>query len=316
MSGIGMVTASRLNVRAGPSTSEPILGQLARGSRVEVLETAGHWYRVRSAALQGFVHGAYLTILDEQPAAAFLFEDPTLINVPLSPPEADAIALASLAGRRRQVGQAWNRYGGILGVLSGSIEVHPGCAVAVLVIESGGSGFGRDGRMIIRFENHKFWRFWGRTNSRVFGQHFKFNPQKSWQGHEFRKNAAARWEPFHGNQAKEWAVFAFARTLHEPAAMMSISMGLPQIMGFNHAEIGYDGVRGMFANFSSDVRFQILGLFDFIRGRGTTSPMLQALQLSAFDRFAALYNGPGQAAKYGGWIEDRFAIFSELRGGA
>jgi hypothetical protein len=45
--------------------------------------------------------------------------------------------------------------------------------------------------------------------------------------------------------------------------MMSISMGLPQIMGFNHAAT--TACAGCSRTFSADVRFQILGLFDFIR---------------------------------------------------
>ena len=313
MNGTGIVTASELNVRGGPSTGEPIKGRLVRGSRVEIVDTAGRWYRIRSdAGLEGFVHGSFLTILDEEPAASFLFEDAGLGSVPLEVPDHERIDTGPLSGRRRDVARTWNRYGGLLAGLSGSMDIDPGCAVAVLLVESGGVGFGRGGRMIIRFENHKFWSFWGKANRQAFDRHFRFNAQKCWQGHEFCEVPDTTWGGFHGDQNKEWAVFEFARGLHEPAAMMSISMGLPQIMGFNHAEIGYDGVRGMFDNFSADVRFQILGLFDFVRGKGTTSPMLQALQRRDFDRFASLYNGPGQAAKYGGWIEERFEMFRAL----
>lgn len=314
MNATGIVTASQLNVRGGPSTGEPIRGQLPRGSRVEVLDISGGWYRIRSdAGPEGFVHGSFLKILDDEPAASFLYEDAGLASVPLAAAERDAIPTGSLSGRRRDVARTWNRYGGLLAELSETMAIDPGCAVAVLLVESGGVGFGRDGRMIIRFECHKFWSFWGRANRPVFEKHFRFSGQKCWQGHEFCEIPDAPWDGFHGDQSKEWRVFEFARGLHEPAAMMSISMGLPQIMGFNHAEIGYDGVRGMFENFSADVRFQILGLFDFIRGKGTTSSMLQALQRHDFDRFASLYNGPGQAAKYGGWIGERFGIFCELR---
>ena len=108
-------------------------------------------------------------------------------------------------------------------------------------------------------------------------------------------------------------MFDFARELSAPAAMRSISMGLPQIMGFNYAAIGYDSVGEMFDNFSNDVRFHILGLFDFIRGAGNTSLMLQALQTQDFEKFASRYNGPGQAAKYGDWIEAKFEIFNQIK---
>ena len=95
--------------------------------------------------------------------------------------------------------------------------------------------------------------------------------------------------------------------------MLSISMGLPQIMGFNYSAIGYDSVREMFDNFSNDVRFHILGLFDFIRGAGDTSHLLQALQTQDFEKFASHYNGPGQASKYGDWIEAKFETFNQIK---
>jgi len=101
--------------------------------------------------------------------------------------------------------------------------------------------------------------------------------------------------------------------LNEAAAIKSISMGLPQIMGFNHAAIGYDSASQMCDNFQTDIRYHVLGLFDFLRGAGTSSPMLQALQRNQFELFAAKYNGPGQAAKYGEWIEDHYALFRALK---
>lgn len=95
--------------------------------------------------------------------------------------------------------------------------------------------------------------------------------------------------------------------------MRSISMGGPQIMGFNHARIGYDSVREMFNAFQSEIRYQILGLFDFVKGPGTSSPMIVALQRKKFEEFAARYNGPGQAARYGDLVESHFEIFNRLR---
>ncbi len=56
------------------------------------------------------------------------------------------------------------------------------------------------------------------------------------------------------------------------AAMRSISMVGPQIMDFNHARISYDAVGEMFDNFQADIRFQILGLFDFLRDPGPLRP--------------------------------------------
>jgi hypothetical protein len=67
-------------------------------------------------------------------------------------------------------------------------------------------------------------------------------------------------------------------------------------MGYNHGAIGYDSAEEMFDAFSSGIRYQILGMFDFIKGTGSSSRMVQALERGQFDQFASFYNGPGQAA--------------------
>ena len=97
--------------------------------------------------------------------------------------------------------------------------------------------------MIIRFENHVFWSLWGRNNPNAFNAVFAFNADVTWQGHKFRANVNAPWQDVHtGSQSSEWDAFHVAAALDANAAKRSISMGLPQIMGFNHKRIGYDTV--------------------------------------------------------------------------
>jgi len=313
--GAGIVTASRLNVRPEPSTARPPVGSLARGTKIDLLERAGGWYRIRSGELEGFVYGDFVRPLDELVAAGFLRERPELAALPLEPPPEKRIAPGpAFNARERLVARTWNRSGGLLAPLSELIQIEPGAAVAVLTVESGGNAFSADGRMIIRFENHIFWREWGQANEALFAEHFRFDPARPWTGHQFRARADEPWESFHGKQEAEWRVFEFARTLHEVAAQRSISMGAPQIMGFNFAKAGYESVREMFEAFQADVRFQILALFDFIKGPGTTSPLLAALQRGRFTDFAAGYNGPGNAAEYAARLEGDFEIFRRLAG--
>jgi N-acetylmuramoyl-L-alanine amidase len=70
----GVVTGSIVNLRAGPGTQHPIVGQLQQGTRVEVLEVSGDWVHVRTAAGQvGWMAGWLLEI--EQPPA------PTVVRV-------------------------------------------------------------------------------------------------------------------------------------------------------------------------------------------------------------------------------------------
>lgn len=312
MNQTGKVTASVLNFRPEPSTRRPPLGQLKRGDLVQIISREGRWYKIQSGDRTGYVFGDFLAIQDDQPFHQFLFEQEALRTHPLEP--AGLIKNDSdFSGGEKQVVRTWNRFGGLIRKLSDIIDIDPGCAVAVLCVESSGKGFSADGRMILRFENHKFLKYYGKKHPDKFKSHFKYDPHKRWQGHQFRKSPIGRWKNFHGKQTGEWNVFDFARELSAPAAMRSISMGLPQIMGFNYAAIGYDSVGEMFDNFSNDVRFHILGLFDFIRGAGNTSLMLQALQTQDFEKFASRYNGPGQAAKYGDWIEAKFEVFNQIK---
>ena len=123
--------------------------------------------------------------------------------------------------------------------------------MAVLAIESGGRGFAADGRMIIRFENHLFFRQWGQTNRDVFAKHFSFNSEKNWQEHRWRQFTNQPFADFHGTQDGEWRVFSFARTLDDTAAKLSISMGGPQIVGFNYPTLGYESVHQMYDAFSA-----------------------------------------------------------------
>jgi hypothetical protein len=175
--------------------------------------------------------------------------------------------------------------------------------------------------MIIRFENQIFFDQWGKRNADRFNQHFAFNPNQRWLDHKWRPSPHEAWRPgdlpnFHGNQGREWEVFNFARTLDDAAAKLSISMGAPQIMGFNYAACGYESVHEMFDAFASGERSQIIGFFDFVQGPNVNSRTITALQAQDFSAFAARYNGPGQAAKYGSLIRTTYDAFQQMRAAA
>lgn len=246
----------------------------------------------------------------------FLIEQKHLQKVDLPPAKKLKITGKSTY-RQRLVKRTWNNYGGLLEGLSKMLKIDPAVAVAVLCVESSGKGFARDGqttrpgRMIIRFENHIFWRYWGKSHPSLFFDHFKFNSDKPWRGHKFRKTLKSGWTTFHQEgQAGEWEVFEFARSKHQRFSMYSISMGMPQIMGFNHKKIGYKSVRKMFDFFSRGERNQIIGLFDFTGG--TNSNMSSALRKKDFFIFAKLYNGPGKAKIYAERIKTYYELFNKL----
>jgi hypothetical protein len=312
-----VVTPAVLNLRPEPSTDRPPLARLERGTRIRILGVEGAWYQVRTDLGDGFVHGDFVTVLEEEPAAGFLHERDDLRNVPLEVGEAERIRIEpDHDWSERSVARIWNDKGGLLGLLSELVDVADAASVAVLQVESSGSGFDADGRLKIRFENHVFWSRWGRDHAEIFERHFRFDASRHWQGHRFRARQQNPWEDFHAaGQEGEWRAFEHARELDEPAALSSISMGAAQVMGFNHYLIGYGSPRSMFERLREGERFHILGLFDFIKGPGTTSPMLEALRRRSFTEFATRYNGSGQAAKYGSLIEEYVSTFDQLRAG-
>lgn len=57
---LGMVSASSLNVRSGPSASHEKVAVLSSGAQVEILEKLDGWYRIES----GYVSADYILILD------------------------------------------------------------------------------------------------------------------------------------------------------------------------------------------------------------------------------------------------------------
>ena len=194
----------------------------------------------------------------------------------------------------------WNKYGGVLEPLSTKIGIDKAVAVAVIAVESGGSGMGPDGRLIIRFENHLFWTFWGKTNPAGYNQYFIFDQNTSWKGHQYHPQPNGPWLDVHQNQNSEWAAFNLASTIDAMAAKKSISMGLTQIMGFNNRAIGYASPDAMFAAFAASEKFQLLGFFNFVKN---DSRQISALQNRDYVSFAKIYNGPGQPDFYGGLIK-------------
>ena len=318
----GVVTATLLNVRAAPSLTASIFGQLGQHNRVWVEGTIQGWSQIRFNGNRGYVSAAYVSPDDtpeadiDAPRAMVDHENDTIEPIPkrsgtdrpssLTPP---VILPVTGSIEQRGVAATWNRFGALLTELCEQKQIGTGASVAVLCVESSGKGFEQNNsdKMIIRFENHKFWRYWGKQNSTQYNQHFRYRSDKVWLGHEWRKSINDDWQPFHGRQITEWEVFEFALLLNEEAALLSISMGAPQIMGFNHERIGYRTVTEMFEAFSSHIQYQIAGLFEFF-----SPQMLQYLRNHDFIDFASMYNGAGQKAVYGEKIQKHYNAFTKL----
>jgi hypothetical protein len=300
MSDLAICTASTLNVQAQPSTNAALLGQLVRGDVCELLASAGAWYRVRKDSLEGFAHGDFLRVLPAHPTPSYLRDEADLASVALTAPDARrATAPAAATSTQRALAKTWNDVGGLLALCCQRLGLAPAAALAVLQVESGGQGFDPGGRLIARFENHLFDNLWGQANADVYALHFRYDPHRRWQGHQFRVQADGAWSDVHASQDSEWQALGLARGFDDTAALRSASFGAPQILGRHHARLGYDSVQAMVAAFQADLRWHIVGLFDFVRADGLTSPGLDALRLNHFVDFAAVYNGTGNMQQYG-----------------
>ncbi len=228
------------------------------------------------------------------------------------------IELKGLDVEHCAIAQIYNKYGKYLYEESSKLNLSPSTLASTLYVESRGTGFGPDGKMTIRFEACDFYNLWGKDHKKEFDDYFhcdkggleNFNDQ-------FRSSPNEQFVSYHGNQDKEWKVFQLARNLDENAALNSISMGMGQIMGFNHNKIGYSEVNQMFNNMSGSIKSQLDGFFSAIayRNNQTNVSCLEALKENNYVGFAHCYNASGQDELYGSKIKLANIIYKELTQG-
>ncbi len=218
----------------------------------------------------------------------------------------DEIALDKLSGLQRAMALIYNSKGKYLQERADAMGVPVEGLAAVLHVESSGTGFKPDGRMIIRFENHIFFSQWGSSNKAVFDKHFKFDPDKKWEGHQWRRDENGAWEPCHASQAQEWNTLDFARSLADEGAIKSASYGVGQTMGFNFEKLGYKSAKEMFDSMNGALKPQIDGMFSFIQG---TKNCYEGLKARDYVKFASGYNGTGKAEEYGAAVHSAADAF-------
>ena len=171
--------------------------------------------------------------------------------------------------------------------------IEPRVAQAILQIESGGRSFGDDGRILIRFEAHIFRTHLG--NDALWSNHFRTDAQRAWVDQMWRGGQGDPWKMIHtGLQADEYAAFEFAQGLVLEAAHKAISMGAPQIMGFNHARIGYPSASAMYRAFA-DANVQTIGFINFFLSDPT---LAEAMHRRDWRTIATRYNGAGNVDAY------------------
>jgi hypothetical protein len=151
---------------------------------------------------------------------------------------------------------------------------------AVCEIESGGrSGFLDDGRPIILFEGHIFWRELKKRGIDPEQYRAEYDDVlfPKWDKSKYRGGAA------------EYDRLSKAAVINEEAALCSASWGMFQIMGFNHRLCGYDSVQEYIEAIKADAGNHLLSFARFLKSTGIDKP-LRSLNWAGF---AERYNGPG-----------------------
>lgn len=168
--------------------------------------------------------------------------------------------------------------------------IDPLVAQAILAVESGGEGFA-DGRLKIRLEAHILEEY---LDAPTFAKHFRYDPKNILKA-EYRLDEKSPWIAYHERgQEGEWEAFTLASKLDKTAAMLSISMGAPQIMGFHHQDIGYPTPEAMFDAFDRGLDAQIIGFYNLLIHKGVA----EAMQRRDWAAIARGYNGIGMESVY------------------
>lgn len=146
-------------------------------------------------------------------------------------------------------------------------NIDPFFVYAVAMVESSGKGYRNNGFPVIRFEKHVFLRY--------------LKANKATQ-HLIRKAENLK--------GSGWDAYQDALKIDAKYAKLSTSFGMFQIMGFNHAVVGYDTVDEFVAAMEESVENQLTAFCIFVMA----NHLQNAIKNKKFADFAAKYNG----AKY------------------
>ena len=171
------------------------------------------------------------------------------------------------------------RIGSLIGV--GEDPIH-----AVMDTEARGNGFDGQGRVVMLFEPHVFYRE---------------VPEPLRAKAEADGLAYPKWGQ-RKYPSDSYPVFQKAYALNARAALRSASWGFGQIMGFNASLAGFDTPQAMVEAFAADEEHHLEGMVNFIRNAGLDDELrdleaakTDAQMLDAAARFARGYNGPSYA---------------------
>ncbi|WP_292524219.1 N-acetylmuramidase family protein [Mesorhizobium sp.] len=158
------------------------------------------------------------------------------------------------------------KLGALIGV--GEDEIH-----AFLDVETTGDGFDSQGRPIILFEPHVFFRnLTGANRAQAVAAGLAY---QRWGEKPYPRDSYPRLKA--------------ACAIDETAALKSASWGLGQVLGENHIAAGYSTVQAMVRDMMADEELQLLASVNFIK----TNRLADKLRNHDWAGFARGYNGAG-----------------------
>lgn len=151
-----------------------------------------------------------------------------------------------------------------------------GCGVAeikaVRDVESNGAGFLSDGRIIIRFEGHRFRKETGG----------KFDQSHPTISHPYMPDC-----PYNKGVASDYKRLAIAMALDPTAALLSCSWGMFQIMGDEYWRCGFKSVHAFVDALKTGEAAQLTAFCQFL----ISKQLADKLRNHEWDKLAYGYNG-------------------------
>jgi len=201
------------------------------------------------------------------------------------------INLNGLSGLDKTMAIIFNSKASFLFKAAATLGCRAGPLAATLYKESRGDGYGPDGRMTVRLENHVLYsKYTLGIANRVAKFDEYFSPHTGTANHVYTNTPGGPKVSFHGNQNKEWDALGVAQSrLSDTSALLSHSMGVAQIMGFNWESVGFSSPQDMFIKMSRSLEEQLNAYVKFIQAH---SACLRAIRDPPnFRNFASCYNG-------------------------
>jgi hypothetical protein len=168
---------------------------------------------------------------------------------------------------------------------------------AVAEVESSGTGFLPDGRPVILFERHQFWK-------RLVARGIAPAPLAA-----SCPDLLSTTPGGYAGGAAEYARLTRAEAIDLAAADEAASWGAFQVMGLHWARLGYASIDDFVLRMRSGAADQLDAFARFVRA---DSALLDALRRQAWTEFARRYNGPDYARnQYDAKLARAFARYAQ-----